>query len=209
MNAAVSALLILVLLPLQQSFVRFSYCHEYPVGLFEKQCIELKPDGTGQTVLKRRDSDPISAPVTLSPAGRSRFLSSLAATRNLADAEKYESSKRVANLGMKVLVLDLGSETKEAKYNYSELKDVIALTTLFDALLNQYVMSADIELAARYQRLSIPEYLDELDRQLKAGRFGDPPGLIPVLDGLIVNDRILQYAREHAQELKDRILRSK
>ena len=68
MNAAVSALLILVLLPLQQSFVRFSYCHEYPVGLFEKQCIELKPDGTGQTVLKRRDSDPISAPVTLSPS---------------------------------------------------------------------------------------------------------------------------------------------
>jgi hypothetical protein len=210
MNATVSALLILVLLPLQQqSFVLFSYCHEYSVGLYEKQCIELKPDGTGQSIFKRRDSDPISAPVTLSPAGRSKFLSIIAATRNLADAQKYESSKKVANLGMKVVVLETESERKEAKYNYSELKDVTALTTFFDALLNQYVMSADIQLAARYERLSIPERLDEFDRQLKANRFGDPPGLIPVLDGLIVNDRILQYAREHAQELKDRILRSK
>jgi len=209
MNVAVFVSLVLFLLPLQQPFVRFSYCHEYPAGLYEKHCIDLKPDGTGQTSLKRRGFDPILANVTLSPAGRDKFLSVVAGTRNLADAPKYESTKKVANLGPKHIVLELASGTKEARFNFSELKEVAALTTFFDALVNQQVMASEMEIAAQYERLSIPDRLDELERQLKVGRIGDPPGLIPLLDKLMANERILAYAREHAQTLKDEILRSK
>jgi len=202
----ISALLLMILLAPQQSFLRFSYCHEYPVGTFEKQCIELGADGTGKTELKRRGFDATAATITLSDSAKEKFLSTLAGTRNLADAQKYESKKKIANLGLKRVVLEMPSETRKADFNYSDLKEVTALMNFFDALLNQQVWMSSVEVAAQYERLSIPDRLDDLEQQLKIGRMGDPQALIPVLDKLIQNDRILQYARDHATQIKAQIL---
>jgi hypothetical protein len=208
MISLIPSLLLLLLAP-QDSFSRFTYCHEYPVGVYERQCIDLNSDGNGNVQLKRRGSDQTTTSVTLSAAGREKYLSLIAGTHNLADGPKYESKKKVANLGLKRLVLETPSETKKADFNYSDLKEVIALTTFFDGLLNQQVMASDLEIAAQYERLSIPERLDELDRQLKIGRIGDPQGLVPVLDKLIQNDRILEYARDHARQIKEQVQISK
>ena len=59
MNIAISFLLLAVLPP-QQTFTRFVYCREFPSGVFEKQCLDLKPDGTGQSRFKRRGSEEAS-----------------------------------------------------------------------------------------------------------------------------------------------------
>jgi hypothetical protein len=130
----------------------------------------------------------------------------IAATRNLEDRQKYESRRRVANLGQKNLKLEMASETREATFNYSELKEVIALTGFFDGLINQLTIIQDMETAMQYERLSVPERLDQLEGELKVGRIGDPPGLVPMLDKLIQNERIFDYARQHAQQLKSQIL---
>lgn len=195
-----------LLIPAQESFTRFSYCREFPSGLYEKQCIDLKADGTGQTHIKQRGSDEMHMPLTLSPPGRERFLSVIAATRNLADRQRYESRKKVANLGRKHITLELPSETREAEFNYSDLKEVNALASFFDGLLNQQTLIFDMETAARYQRLSVPERLDLLENEWKAGRIGDPQGLIPALDKIIEDERNLDYARQHAQQLKSQLL---
>ena len=190
----------------QAPFTQFTYCREYPSNTaYEKQCVQLKPDGAGTSRIKRREAAESAAPLTLSPSARAKFLSLLAATRNLADRRKYESKKNVANLGRKHITLELGSETREAEFNYSELKEVTALSTFFDAILNQQAIVADLEIAAQYERLSIPERLEQLESELKVGRIGDPPGLIPALDRIIQNERILAYAREHAQRLKSQV----
>jgi hypothetical protein len=44
------------------------------------------------------------------PPGREKFLSIIAATQNLKDREKYESKRRVANLGKKYLTLEMPSK---------------------------------------------------------------------------------------------------
>jgi hypothetical protein len=208
MTFLIPSLLALVLIP-QETFSRFTYCHEYPAGPYEKQCIDLRSDGNGEVQLKRRGFDQTSAAVTLSAPAREKFLSLMAATRNLADGPRYESKKKVANLGLKRLVLEMPSETRKADFNYSDLKEVIALTGFFDGLLNQQVLAADIAIASQYERLSIPERLDDLERQLKSGRIGDPQGLVPLLDKLIQNDKILEYARDHARQLKEQVQLSK
>jgi hypothetical protein len=86
------------------------------------------------------------------------------------------------------------------------LKEVNALAVFFDGLLNQQSMVFDIENAIRYERLSVPERLDQMDNEIKSGRIGDPHGLIPLLDRIIQDDRVLQYAREHAQRMKTRVM---
>jgi hypothetical protein len=195
--------------PLQATFTGITYCHEYSAGPYEKQCVDLKPDGTGQSRLKRRGGEETPAPLTLSPSGREKLLSVIAGTRNLADRQKYETTKKVANLGRKRIVLEMPSETREADFNYSDLKEVNALATFFDGLLNQQTFALDFDAAAQYDRLSIPERLDRLEAQLKVGQIGDPQGLIPVLDKIIKNGQILEYARQHAEQLKNQLLISK
>lgn len=208
MNLVISFLLLAVLPP-QQTFNRFVYCREFPSGVFEKQCLDLKPDGTGQSRFKRPGAEEASSVLTLSSNGREKFLSVVAATRNLADREKYESKRKVANLGRKHITLEMASETREAEFNYSDLKEVNTLTTFFDGLINQQVLISDLEMALQYERLSIPERLDQLEGEIKIGRIADPQSLIPVLDKIVQNERVVDYARNHAQQLKSQLLISK
>lgn len=192
--------------PLQQPFTRFEYCREMPGGDYEQQCVDVKPDGTGQGRSKRKGAQEPPVSFTLSSSGREKFLSLIAATRNLADRQKYESKRRVANLGHKHIILEIGSEKREADFNYSDLKEVNALTAFFDGLINQQTIIQELAAATQYERLSIPERLDRLETELKLGRIGDPPGMVPALDKLIENDRVLDYARQHAQQMKSQIL---
>jgi hypothetical protein len=208
MNIAPLLLLVALLTP-QEAFTRFTFCHDFPSGLYEKQCIDLKPDGTGQARIKRRDADETQSAVTLSPSGKDKFLSVIAATRDLADRQNYETKKKVANLGRKHITLEMPSGKREADFNYSDLKEVNALTAFFDGLLNQQTLVSDLEAAAQYQRLSVPERLEQLENEVKSGRIGDPPGLIPALDKIIGNERILDYARQHAQQMKSQLLIAK
>jgi hypothetical protein len=206
--------LFLTALPLfaqgKDSFTRFIYCRESQSGVYEKQCVDLKPDGIGESRFKPRGSQEMPPVVlTLSPPGREKFLSIIAATQNLKDREKYESKRRVANLGRKHITLEMASEKREADFNYSDLKEVNALTTFFDGLINQVTIMQDIESAARYERLSVPERLEQLENEIKIGRIADPQGLIPALDKIVEDQRILEYARQHAQQMKSQILVSK
>lgn len=207
-----SLLLMFALPMLQQSkdtFTRFAYCRDSLSGVYEKLCVDLKPDGSGQSRFKRRGGDEATSPLALSPRGREKFLSIIAATKNLQDREKYESKRRVANLGRKHITLELPGETRTAEFNYSDIKEVDAMARFFDGLINQITLIQELESAARYERLSVPEKLDHLEGEIKVGRLGDPHGMVPALDKLIQDDRILQYARQHAQELKNQILTSK
>jgi len=203
------AILTLLFLFQGDPFVRFTYCRDSLSGVYEKQCVELKADGTGQGRFKPRGSAETQAALSLSPSGREKFLSVIAGTRNLADRQKYESKRKVANLGHKHITLEMASETREADFNYSDLKEVNALTMFFDGLINQQTFIQELETATQYERLSIPERLDQLESEIRVGRIGDPPGLIPALDKLIQNERVLDFAREHAQQMKSQILISK
>jgi len=195
-----------MLQPAQASFTRFTYCREMPRGLYEKQCLVVTADGSGESQLKRRGSDQVQGTFTLSPSGRDRFLAVIAATNNLADSKNYETKKKVADLGRKHVSLEMPSGTREADFNYSDLKEVNALAAFFDGLLNQQTLTLDLETAIRYERLSVPERLNQLESDLKVSRIGDPEGLIPLLDKIAQDQRVLEYARQHAEQIKNRLL---
>jgi hypothetical protein len=201
-----ATLIFLILQPLQAPFTRFTFCREMPRGVYEKQCLVVNADGSGESQLKRRGSDAVQVSFTLSAPGRDKFLAVIAATNNLADAKNYETKKKVADLGRKHLSLELPSGTREADYNYSDLKEVNALSTFFDGLLNQQTLALDLDAAIRFERLSVPQRLNQLEEELKAGRIGDPQGLAPLLDKVAQDQRVLEYARQHAEQIKNRVL---
>jgi hypothetical protein len=198
------ALLALFVVP-QNTFTRFTYCRDTVRGVYESQCAFLTPDGAGEVRLKRRGLDEVQIPVALSSSGIKQLHSVIAATDYLADSSNYETKRRVADLGLKRLTLETDSGKREARFNYSDLKEVVALATFFDALLNQQAVVFDLETAMRYERLTVPEKLDLVENELRANRIADPHALIPVLEKVERDTRILQYARERAVEIKNRI----
>ena len=202
--AALHFLFFVLLLP-QDSFTRFSYCRQNSVGLYESQCIELDPSGSGEIRFRRRGADEVQLAVVLSPAGKDRFIGMLAGVNFLAGARDYESRRKVADLGRKRLVLETPSGRREAEFNYSDLKEVQALATFIEAMLNQETLVFDIGNAIQYDRLSIPKRLEQLETELKANRLGDPRRLVPLLDRIDQDARLLNYARAHARKLKEQV----
>jgi hypothetical protein len=201
----VAVLLGLLLAAPLETFTQFTYCRMVSSGTFESLCIQLDPSGAGETRFKRREGDDLKVAIMLSPGGTNQFLGVLAGTKYLANARSYESTKKVANLGMKHLVLEMSTEKREAKFNYSEMKDVGALVDFFEALIAQETIAVDLEWAVQFDRLGVPDRLDRLDAFVKAGRVADPKTLIAILDLVSSDENIVNYARAHARTLKDKI----
>jgi hypothetical protein len=190
-------------------FSRFSYCRENSRGPYELQCVNLDADGKGEVRFKRRGADEIKVSIELSAAARDHFLSVVAATNYLDQGDTYESGRKVADLGRKTLSIDLPSGNRQADFNYSTRKEVIDLVAFFDALINQETIGFDIDNALQFDRLSIPKRLEQIENELKANRIGDPDRLIPTLDKIQSDSRLMNYARTRAGKIKEEITAKK
>ncbi len=186
-------------------FSSFTFCRENSRGPFEMQCVQLDAAGKGEAKFKRRGADLITAAIQLSPQARDRFDTVIAATGNLSAAEKYESGRKVADLGKKHLTLVTPEGTKEATYNFSERKEVTELTAFFEALLNQQTIGFDLDNAIQFDRLSVPKRLDQIESELKSNRIADPDGLVVLLEKIEADQRVMNYARDHAGRIKRQI----
>jgi hypothetical protein len=202
-------MLFLLLAPAQQDFTKFTYCRESANGQFEMLCIELDPSAVGQARFKRRDDDELKFAISLSLGGKNQFISALSGTKFLEKASTYESKRKVADLGKKHLTLEMPSGRREAEFNYSDMKDVNALVTFFEALIMQEAIAIDLGWALQFDRLGIPERLDQLENVLKQGRIADPKSMVEVLGMIDRDEHIVNYARVHARELSEKITSGK
>jgi hypothetical protein len=201
---------IILLLLQSDSFSKFTYCVERSRGPYELQCVELNPAGKGGVRFKRRGGDEIKTDLALSASARERFLASIAATNDLDQGASYESNKKVADLGRKHLRLEmLSAPPREAEFNYSSRKEVIELVSFFDVIINQETIAFDIDFALQFDRLSIPKRLDLIENELKSSRISDPERLVPVLEKIQADQRLMNYARARAGKMKEQILGKK
>jgi hypothetical protein len=201
--------LFLLLSSFQQDFTRFTFCRETPGGSFDSVCILLNPAGSGEAQFKRREGEDFKFAIMLSPSGNNEFLRVLSGTKYLANAKSYESRKKVADLGKKHLILEMASGRREANFNYSDMKDVTALVTFFEKLVIHEALVVDLGWAMQFDRLGVPDRLDQMEKILKDGRSADPKSLMDVLDMVDQDQRIVNYARSHARELKQKIATAK
>ena len=186
-------------------FSSFTYCHDNTRGIYEMQCVQLDSEANGEIKFKRRQAETVSQLIQLSPAGRERFVSLLAATNFLDHPETFESGRKIADLGLKRLTIEMPSGKREGTFNFSLRKDITDLSAFFEGLINQETIGFDIANAMQYERLSIPKRLEQVENELKANRIGDPERLIPILEKIEADPQILNYARAQAGRIKKQI----
>jgi hypothetical protein len=196
---------LLVLSLVQGGFSQFSFCRENSRGPFESQCIELDPEGKGEVRFKRREAEMVNLDIELSPGGRARFLAVVAATDNLANGSSYESNRKVADLGLKRVAIELPGGRREASFNYSTRREVIELVSFFENLISQETLGFDMDMALQFERLSIPKRLEQIEGELRARRVADPHRLIPMLQKIENEPRLVNFARTRAARLREQI----
>src|SRR5206468_8148541 len=161
-------------------FSSFTYCHDNTRGPYETQCVQLDADAKGEIKFKRRLADTVNLPIQLSATARGKFIALLMATNYLDKPETFESGKKIADLGLKRLTIELPSGKREAAFNFSLRKEVTDLSTFFEGLINQETLGFDITNAIQFERLSIPKRLEQVENELRANRISDPDRLIPM-----------------------------
>jgi hypothetical protein len=186
-------------------FSTFTYCHDNTRGPYETQCVQLDAEAKGEIKFKRRQAETVDLPIQLSPAGREKFLSLLAATNYLDHSDTFESGRKIADLGLKRLTIELPSGKREGTFNYSLRKDIADLSTFFEGLINQETLVFDITNAIQFERLSIPKRLEQVQNELRSNRIADPERLIPVLERIEKDQQIMNYARTQAGKIKTQI----
>lgn len=198
-------LVLLFVIQPQSDFTNFSYCVENARGPWQIRCVELDSAGKGRFNLTPRGAKQVDSVVELSTEVAEEFIDLLAATNYLASGDRYESNRNVADLGTKKLSLQGPMGLREAEFNFSTLREVKRLVVFFDNLIMQELMMFDIDIALQFDRLAIPKKLGLMERQLRAKRFTDEKRLIPVLERIESDRRLVNFAREIATRLRREI----
>jgi hypothetical protein len=171
--------------------------------------MEIAVDSTGAgTYEGRKRSDPPSArPLQLSP-GTTQRLFALAHEMNNFKSIDLESHKNVANLGHKTFTYEWDGQKNSAEFNYSLRRDAQELADIFEKISSVEEHIKSLEFATKYDHLSLPRELLQIEIELNNQALADPPLMVPTLEQIAHEPRFLHLAQVRAQDILDRVRES-
>jgi hypothetical protein len=162
---------------------------------------------SGEEIAQRlHDTDPAPAP---QPFSREFSVSAPTATKIAALAHELHNfnvicaskAKNIADTGKKRLSYAGPDGQGSCDYNYSENKNVQALTDIFIGLAETMDQGRHLEFLRRYDRLGLDEATEQLAQELAAGRALEVGTIAPVLRSIANNAEVMQRVRNRAKSL--------
>ncbi len=115
-----------------------------------------------------------------------------------ADFTQCETkAKNVSQMGKKVL----GYAGVTCMYNYSDDKNVDALTTMFMGMAETIKHGKNLERLRRFDRLGLDAEINLLDAQLKSGAACEAGLIAETLRGLVRDSQVMTRVRLKAERL--------
>lgn len=187
-----------------ESNARLSYTRVLKGSTPEYLSVSVDSQGKASYEGRRLEEPPSPHPFQLS-AATTQQLFSLAEALNNFQGIDLESHKRVANLGLKTLVYEHGSVRNQAEFNYTQRREAQLLAGLFEriASVEQHILT--LEHAMKYDRLSLPTELLQIQIDLDKRALAEPELLVPSLEKIANNPRFLHLAQARAQTILQRL----
>ena len=183
---------------------RITYTKLLKGSVPEYTVVSVDSNGAG-TYEGRKADDPSSArPLKLSQ-GTTRRLFELAAALNNFKSIDLESHKKVANLGLKTFTYQQGEQNNRAEFNYSLLREAQELTDLFERISSVEQHVAALEYATKYDHLSLPRELLQIEIDLNNKALADAELMVPTLEQIARNPKLLRLAQARAQNILERL----
>jgi len=170
--------------------------------------IRLSADGSGTFDIRDLDEEASPQPLQIGPALAQRVFTLTAKLRNF-DGVDLDVHRRIANLGEKVFRYEKDGETHQVKFNYTIDDSATQLLNIFEGITRQQIDLSNLTRVMRYDRLGVNDSLAQLEADYNSKLLPEPERLLPTLDQIAGDDKLLDLARNRARTLAAKIRASR
>jgi hypothetical protein len=162
--------------------------------------LRIRADGSASFDIRRLDDEPLPRSFAVSPE-LTHKLFELAAQLNYFEGLELDVKRRIAHLGTKTFRYEAAGQVHETSFNYTLNATANQLLKLFEGLARQQEHLQSLERSLRYDRLGINDALLRLEADLNRNLIPEPTRLVPLLETIAADDRIIEIARQRARAL--------
>jgi hypothetical protein len=166
--------------------------------------IKISENGSGTYDIRQLDEDANPQPFEIGAPLAERIFSLAAKLHNFQGVD-LDVHRRLANLGEKTFEYENGAEKHETKFNYTLDESASQLMNIFEGLARQTSDISDLARTMRYDRLGVNDVLLQVESDLSTKQIPEPERLLPILDQLAGDDKLLEIARQRARNLAGHI----
>jgi len=198
--------------PIRPAVFDHDYFYEFTQPDFTISKIVIEHDESGRGTIsftKKMFRDSVTDPIQVSSDALDRIRSAYAALNFIDSRESYQYEKDYSHLGVTTFRLKKGDKLRTAVFNYTVNKDAKVLVDEYRKVGNQFIWVFDVGVARENQPLETPRLLDALESLLKRNELSDPSQLLPLLKGMVDDERVPLIARNHARKLSEKIGKGK
>jgi hypothetical protein len=180
---------------------RITFSKSFPGSTPAYVAIEVNKDGSAVYKESPKDENPIKFKIS-----QENTDAIFALCDKLDHFNKpLESGLKVAFMGEKTLRYENGTETHEAKFNYSQDEDARAISDWFERISDTQTHYFDLERTIRFDKLGVNKSLLQFEAAMERKRIIGPERFLPLLDRVAKNESYLHMARERAAMLADQL----
>jgi len=166
--------------------------------------IKVEKDGAGTYDIRQLSEDADPQPLQIGAAVREKIFDLAAQLHNFAGLD-LDVHRRIADLGEKTFRYENDGAVQETHFNYTINHEASQLLMIFEGLARQQQDQAAIEQKLRYDRLGVNDALVQFEGDLSQRTLPEPERLLPVLDRVAADTKLVDVARQRARALAERI----
>ena len=166
--------------------------------------IKIGEDGSAAYDIRQLSEDADSEPFQVGDAVRAKIFE-LAGVLHDFEGLDLEVHRKIADLGQKTFRYEKGAEVHEVHYNYTLDRTAMQLALVFEGLFQQQRDLMMLEQKLKYDRLGVNDALRQFEQDLGQHTIPEPERLLPVLDRIAADSRLVDVARQLSRALAERI----
>jgi hypothetical protein len=166
--------------------------------------IKIGEDGSATYDIRQLSEDADPQPFQVSATVRAKIFE-LAGELHDFEGLDLDVHRKIADLGQKTLRYQKAGEVHEAHYNYTLDRTAAQLALVFEGLFQQQRDLITLEQKLKYDRLGVNDALHQFEQDLGQHTIPEPERLLPVLDRIAADSRVVEVARKLSRALAERI----
>ena len=166
--------------------------------------IKIGEDGSAAYDIRQLTEDPDPQPFQVSDTVRAKIFELAGELHNFEGLD-LDVHRKIADLGQKTFHYEKGAEVHETHYNYTLDRTAMQLALVFEGLFHQQRDLITLEQRLKYDRLGVNDALHQFEQDLGQHTIPEPERLLPVLDRIAADSRVVDVARHLSRALAERI----
>lgn len=166
--------------------------------------VVITPSGASVVDIRQLDDDPDPQPVEISPELAAQMFA-MADELSHFQGIDLDVKRRLANLGQKTFRYEAGDQASETTFNYTVNQTAVQLMQAFEGIARQEGHRQLLLHRLRFDRLGVNDALLSLESDLRRGLIPEPARLVPVLEAVSNDTRVIEMARSRARALIERM----